>query len=230
MLTRSLSQLMESAREAADAEGESALARHPDDKVRDYVNRGIAAFQRIVADAAGAATVTITTSVGSTLYALPVDFGHLLSAELGPNSAGHQDWLLRFDVTERADLSRLDASTSLSRYRLQGDNIEILPGPRAGQRLTLWYIPSATQLDAPGELLDVGARYDDYIICYAAREMGTKDRAWDLVGQMAARLGEIEPKIRKYMRSRDQANPPRVRDVWSHRVDRFGRTSRRGRP
>lgn len=229
MITQSLLQLASTVRRTADIEGDSARERHPDAAVYDLVNRGISAFHRVVVAAGGGgryvAQAAFETNGQTSLYPLPADLAFLVSMMIGPDDFGHTQWILPFDDADRAHL--VDVPVNAHRwstsYRLTGDNIELLPVPSDSKTVTLWYVPDAPTLTSPSDSVDVGLRFDDYISCYAAREVATKDRAWDLADRMTARLAELEPQIRKYVRQRDQNGGAIMRDAWSQRRRNYRR-------
>lgn len=226
MELRSLAQLAAYARKLADAEGETALARHSDADVFLAVNRGIAKFRRKLVQAGGGAGLLAsmaTTTTGGTLYPLPVDFAALWSVELSPDSYGGTQWVGSMDPLESASTQASVAGGfgEMTRYRMIGSNLEMLPAPIQGRALRIWYVPGGSDLEA-ADMADV---FEEYVAMFAASELATNDRAWDLRDRLRADCTGMEPDITKLARSRDLGAPSRVRDVWGERT-----RARRRRP
>ncbi len=222
MQWRSLADLTLYARELLDAEGNTSSSRHTNASMYRAVNRGLNAFNRILVQAGGGGRFLGSmqlTGTGGTLYALPVDFGSLLSVELGPNSYGGTDWIGSMDARESVDERSLIATSGATdggnRYRLLGDNLEVLPAPTTVQTLRLWYVKTSPQLQNAS---DMAQSYEDYVARYAVRDLATKDRAFDVADRMSAQLQEMVPQIRVLARQRDAAAPARVADVWGQRI------------
>src|SRR5688500_7612698 len=93
-LNRTIDQMVAATRQCANVEGTTGLLRHPDANVFDYVNRGIAALDRVLrtidAGQRYLSSDTITTANGTETYALPATFMHLVS--LSGEINGVQRW------------------------------------------------------------------------------------------------------------------------------------------
>lgn len=229
-LNQTLAQLRASTRKFANVQGATALARHPDVDVNDYVLRALGSLYRKLTesqpDQRYLAYSTVTMVNGTSLYSLPSNFFHLISVDL--SALGVKVWLTSFEPNERPRLT--DASEPYTGvplfYRLEGSNIEFLPTPRDAYTSTLWYIPDAPQ-PSEGQAFDTIARLDDYVVAYASRIIATKDKQWDLVNECRTVCGELEGEIAVIGRSRDVNSPGRVLDVYQ--ADRWGRRLRGGR-
>ena len=224
-LNQSLAQLRTSVRSFANVGGATALLRHPDAEISDYVLRAIGSLYRhlteAVADQLFLASTTITTVSGQTTYSLPSDFDSLISADL--TAYGVKVWLTSYENNERPALTDPSLANNgvPTCYRLRGGTIiELLPAPGAGYTVTLWYVPDAQQ-PAEGQVFDTISRLDDYIVAYAARLVATKDKNWDLVNECRTVCKELEAEIAFISRSRDRNSPSRITDQYV--VDRWGR-------
>lgn len=226
-LNQTLAQLRASTRKFANVQGSTAVLRHPDADVNDYVLRALGSLYRKLSestpDQRWLSSYTVTMSNGTALYALPADFNHLISIDLIAN--GVKVWLTSFEPNERPRLT--DPTQSYTgipfTYRIEGGNIEFLPTPRSSYVSTLWYVPDAPQ-PVEGQAFDTISRLDDYIVAYAARLIATKDKQWDLVGECRNVCNELEAEIAAIGRSRDANSPGRILDV-TH-ADRWGRRLR----
>lgn len=227
-LTRRLDEIRDSVRRFANVQGTTALLRHPNADLNDYINRGLGSLHRrlttAMPDQRILASTTITTSDAVTTYSLPALFDHLISAEL--TAEGHKSWLIGYEMSERAMLTTPDLTSSgiPFTYRLRGGNIELLPTPTDAYTVLLWYVPSATQLATDSQTYDTISRLDDYLIAYASRLVAIKDKNWDLRDACKEILLELESEIDVLARNRDRNSPPRIHDVYQ--TDRWGRTRR----
>lgn len=224
-LTQTLAQMRANVQSLADIGGTAALVRHPTASLNDYLNRGIGALYRIltlaVPDQRYLSTTTITTSTGTTTYSLPADFDHLVSADL--TAYGAKVWLQDFAMEERATLTSPNGGYSgvPFSYRLRGANIELLPSPTAAFTLALWYVPSFTQLASDSDALDTINRLDEFVVAYAARLVGIRDKNWDLVNACKQMMDELRGDIETIGRSRDKNSPSRIVD--ESMTNRWGR-------
>lgn len=224
-LTQTLAQMRGNLRKFANVEGTTALLRHPDADCNDYINRALGSLHRhlteAVPDQRFLASTTVSLTSGTTVYSLPADFDHLISVDLTAN--GVKSWLIAYEMHERPALS--DTSGNFGGvpycYRLRGGNIEYLPSPTSSYSSTLWYVPTASQLVSDGSAFDTIARLDDYVVAYAGRFVGTKDKNWDLVGECKALCAELKEEIYALARSRDKNSPARIVD--ESYTNRFGR-------
>jgi hypothetical protein len=215
-------------RKFANVQGTTALLRHPDADINDYINRALGSLHRKLTtslpDQRILATTTITTEDGVRSYALTSDFDHLISAEV--TFDGHRYWMQGFEMPERAELISSDNQTDGKpwTYRLRGSEIEFLPTPGDEYDVQLWYVPAASQLTASGQAYDTISRLDEYVIAYAARPIAIKDKNWDLVGACKQIIDELSADIEVLARNRDRNSPPRIVDTF--RPDRWGRSRR----
>lgn len=226
-LNRTIEQMVNATRRAANALGTTALQRHPDVDLFDYVNRGIAALDRIlkIADTGQRflSSTSITTISGTELYALPDDFLFLIS--LSGEVNGVMRWFTAYEHNERPLLVDQNAGWTGEPlyYRLRQANISLLPTPADVYTLTLWYAPAPDTLTT-GQSYDTIARLDDYIVTYAARFIAEKDSNWELYDRLTARLSELRGDVEALGRNRDTNSPARIIDVTQR--DRWGRMRR----
>lgn len=227
-LNQSLQQMREGVRKLANVQGTTALVRHPDADLNDYINRALGSLHRrlttAMPDQRILSSTSITTTDGVSTYALPVDFDYLISIELTTN--GSRRWLQAYEMAERPYIVSPDTPTDGVPivYRLRGGNIELLPTPNDTYTPLIWYVPSATQLTLDATNYDTISRLDEYVIAYAARKVATKDKNWDLVNECKSVMAELEPDIEMLGRNRDRNSPPRVIDTYAR--DRWGRMPR----
>jgi hypothetical protein len=224
-LTQTLAQLRTNVRRMADAGGTTALQRHPDADLNDYVNRGIAALRReldvAIPDQRFLASSTVTTVAGTTTYSLPADFNHLVSIDILAD--GTKTWLLPYELHERASLTSPDINSSgvPLAYRLMGGNVELLPAPQGVYTVTLWYVADPSTLSLDASTFDTITRLDDYVIAYAAKLVAMKDKNWDLLGACDGLMDRMREDVQFIARSRDRNSPSRIVD--ESLANRWGR-------
>lgn len=234
-ITRTLAQLRADVRKFSNAQGTTALLRHPDADVNDYINRALGSLHRrlraIDADhrilsqqTVGLGFALPATEAGTSIYALPSDFDFLISVGIVIDS--RTVWLEPYETNERHMLVSEDQAY-IGRpftYRLLANNIEFLPVPQGEYSYYLFYTSTATQLSGDSQEFDTIARLDDYVIAYASRFIATKDRNWDLVNECKALIGELEAEIDVLARGRDKNSNARITDIYQ--ADRWGRRGR----
>lgn len=212
--TRTLANLRTDVRSKADVEG--ATTRHPNTRVDRWINQGIAALRDLMIEVRGRPyfrknpPATITTIEGTTRYALPADFYQLISvrdSELG-------EFMVDFNVSNEAILRMPNIGRSVpTAYELQPGYIELLPSPGGGRDIILDYIPVMTDLVADGDTLDGYQGWEDYVVAFAAREIGIKDDEKGLVKACEDDMAMLTARIRKLAPKRDQFRPQRVRNT-----------------
>lgn len=229
-LTRTIEQMVDATRRSTDTQGTAALVRHPDADLFDYVNRGIAALDRLLKRYDNGqrylSSTTITTVSGTETYALPADFMALVS--LSGTFDGEPRWLTSYAMNEHPALADTDAGWTGEPlyYRLRGGNVSLLPIPAYEYSLTLWYSPAPSTLTA-GQTYDTIARLDDYIVAYAGQLVAEKDRNWEHYDRLGQRMAMLASEVEAVGRNRDLNSPARIVDVAER--DRFGRSNYRGR-
>lgn len=228
-LTKMRSEIRDNVRRFANVQGTTALLRHPNTDLDDYVDRALGSLHRrltlAIPDQRLLSSTTIATVSGTTTYALPSDFDFLISADITVNS--RRTWLTSYEMHERPALVSTDQNyTGVPFcYRVLGNNIEYLPMPGDVYSSLLWYVPSATQLTSDAQTYDTISRLDDYLIAYAARLVAIKDKNWDLRDACKELLLELESEIDVIARTRDRNSPNRIVDVYE--TNRWGRPTRR---
>ena len=228
-LTVTRSQIRDAVRQITNTGGTTALLRHPDANLDDYINKAFGSLHRkltqAIPDQRFLATTSITTVAGTATYALAATFDHLASVDCNANGA--KVWLTAYEMSERPVLT--DPAASYSgvpfTYRLRGSNIELLPTPNAGYVVTLWYVPAPQQV-ATGSgndstTYDTINRLDDFLVAYAAKPVAMRDRKWDLVAQLNQVMADLDMEIMALARSRDKNSPSRIVD--EQLTNRWGR-------
>lgn len=201
---------------------------HTPAAINHLINRGLGALSTLCRttnpEFQPIASTTITADGVNTTFALPSNFRTLLSVEY-TGDTGVKDWLLPFDMHERAALSSPDATTTSLRaraYRVIGTNIELLPRPPEDHTALVWYATAVTQLAGDAETFDTMERLDSYVIWWAAREIAMEREAWERHDRLSQKLSDLEADIRILARSRDLSASSHVTD--RRFADRYGRS------
>lgn len=227
-LTQTREEMRNAVRKFTNTQGTTALLRHPNADLNDYLNRGLSRLRYLLSqanpDQRYLSSSSSATTDGTSVYSLPSDFGFLISVDIVANGA--KTWLTSYEMHERPTLTSADQPNSGIPfcYRLRAGNIEFLPEPGGAYTYTLWYVPHTTELSADASVLDTVNRLDDYVVAYASRFIATKDKNWDLLGECKALMSELTEEIQVLGRQRDQNSPPRIVDVYQ--ADRWGRRRR----
>jgi len=198
---------------------ENATARFPTAEVNALINESIADLWDQVLRARGfdkyETTTTVTTSAGTSTYALSWMFYELLGVSINPGSGLRSYPLERFMALERPEL----ADTSVPRtgypyyYKLLGDNIELLPIPQGAYSVELRYIPAATRLVSDSDTFDGINGWEEWVVVDVVRKMATKERDWEFVAALQGDLSRLAERIRTLAGARDRAGKQRVVDV-----------------
>jgi len=226
----SLAQLESMTRRKSDTENK--IQRHPVADVYDYINRGIKAFHtelvRVRGQGYSEADTFFVTAQGQETYPLPATFLQVL--KVWTNLQSRECILRSYEEPEThgmRDNVPFDAFQSLPMYRLRGDNISIRPTPSNVLQINVRYVSTLVQLTSPSNTIDGFDGFDEFIVCFAAREIGMKDNKLEFVGACSAQMGEVLDRIRATHRARNAGEPQRMIDTrGSSMVRHYGRGAR----
>ena len=158
-----------------------------------------------------------TTSVNPPLYALPVDFYKLLGVDLALQSSTNA-WLTLKKFTFQSRNRYVYSNNSLSalavfnlRYRIVGNQIELVPLPASNQTVRLWYVPRPRTLLADSDILDGVSGWDEYIIVDAAIKALQKEESD--VQVLMAQKAQLLHRIEAVSSNRDAGEPECASDV-----------------
>lgn len=141
-----------------------------------------------------------TTAANTQMYALPTDFYKLLGVEIQLNTGMPASWvtLKKFNFIDRNRWSYPNVYTFYGitnlRYRVNGNNLMIVPINQAGQTLQIWYIPRQKMLVNDGDIVDGVSGWEEYIIADACIKAWNKQESDPsiFIAQKAALLKRIE--------------------------------------
>lgn len=211
------------------AGNEAETSRYPGSEVTIDVNESIADLYDRLVRAWGStrfeAEQVISVTSGTSLYALAASFLQLLSVTV---YNGASTWPL--DLFMRGERAAL-TSQSVPHgdrplaYRIVGENIELLPTPRASFTLTLRYVPAATELVLDADTFDGVNGWEEWVVVDVARKMATKDRDFQLVQILTADLDRLNERIVASAPARDRAGHRRIVDVRGYAGNRYRRVT-----
>lgn len=133
-------------------------------------------------------------------FPLPKDFYKLMRCEVALNPGDPNSWItlrqfnaIQANLWNYPNQFTLYGITNL-RYRLWGNNLQIVPISSAGQTIRIWYSPRPNQLINDTDIVDAISGYEEYIVvdvCIKALAK-TEEESQVFFLQKAALLKRIE--------------------------------------
>lgn len=156
------------------------------------------------------------TSNQQQFYPLPDDFYKLLGVDVALNNGDPNSWvtLKEFNFIQRnlynfPNVYTMYGITNL-RYRLMGDNLEIVPVPSGGQTIQIWYAPRVSQLINPTDIVDGVSGWEEYIVADMCIKMLAKEESD--ISIYAAQKQMLLKRIEEAAENRDIGEPQTVSD------------------
>ena len=164
-----------------------------------------------------ASPYTYTTINGIQFYPLPVDFKALLGVEVALNPGDPNSWITikQFEFIQRNLYNYPNQYTFYGitnlKYRLNGNNLYIVPIPQAGQTIRIWYVPRPNQLINDTDTVDAVAGWEEYIVAdVCLKALAKQEQPVDVfAAQKLAMLKRIEEEAE----NRNIGESQRVSDV-----------------
>jgi len=97
------------------------------------------------------------------------------------------------------------------RYRLNGDNLMIVPQTQGGQTIRIWYAPRPNQLINQTDTLDGIAGWEEYIVADVCIKMLAKEESD--VSIFAAQKMEMDKRLDEMAKNRNLGEPQTVSDA-----------------
>ncbi len=126
---------------------------------------------------------TYTTGQNQQLYVLPDDFYKLMLCEvaLNPTDPNSYVTLKEFNFIQKNLYNYPNQYTMYGitnlRYRLNGNNLMIVPQTQGGQTIRIWYAPRPNQLIRYTDTIDAISGYEEYIVADMCIKMLTKEES-----------------------------------------------------
>lgn len=159
---------------------------------------------------------TYTTGQNQQLYPLPADFKALLGVEVALNPMDPNSWitLRKFEFIQRnlynyPNVYTFYGITNL-RYRLNGNNLMIVPNTQAGQTIRIWYVPRPNQLINDTDTVDAVAGWEEYIVADVCIKALAKEES-DVTVYAAQKMAMLK-RIEEAAENRDIGEPEKVSD------------------
>jgi hypothetical protein len=159
-----------------------------------------------------------TTDGGSQLYPLPPDFYALLGVEVALNPNDPNSWvtLRKFEFIQRnlwnyPNVYTFYGITNL-RYRLNGNNLMIVPIASANQTIRIWYVPRPAVLVKDTDILDGISGWEEYVIVDACIKYLIKEESLEQAQAFASQKAALIKRIEEAAENRDIGEPETVSD------------------
>ena len=211
--SRTLTNLLDDVRKAADIEG--AAARFPDAELTEYINQSIARLYTML-DRLDSThyqnTQTITTVSGTKAYSLADSFWTLKGVRV--RVSGNVQFRARRYMPEEGqwlDTMGVWAQGNPVCYRLVGNTIAFSPVPTGAYTVYVDYTDAPTRLSSGGDTFDGIAGFERWVVLDAAIKCKQKDSLDP--GLLLGEKAELELWITTMASSRDVGQPERVQDV-----------------
>jgi len=155
---------------------------------------------------------------GSTI--VPRPFYKLLGLDLAMNTAVN-GWVTvhKFNFTDRNKFLYPNSASTIygvfnCRYRLVGDNLELIPTPSAGQIFRIWYIPRMEMLLKETDTTSSGiSGWLQYVIVRAAKYALDKEESD--TSTLDNEILYLKQRIEAVAQNRDAGEPDTISDVRS---------------
>jgi hypothetical protein len=152
----------------------------------------------------------------ASLYPLPPDFYKLMGTEVALNPTDPNSWvtLKKFEFIQRnlwnfPNVYTFYGVTNL-RYRLNGNNLMLVPIPSSGQTVRIWYAPRPNQLLNDTDLLDMVSGWEEYIIADICIKAMAKEESD--VSVFNTQKAALMVRIEQAAENRDVGEPEVVSD------------------
>lgn len=159
---------------------------------------------------------TWTTGQNQQLYPLPTDFYKSLLVEvaLNPQDPNSYVTLKQFNFIQKNLYNYPNQYTMYGitnlRYRLNGNNLMLVPQTQGGQTIRMWYAPRPSQLLNPTDIVDGVAGWEEYLIADVCIKMLAKEESD--VSVFAAQKAEMNKRIDEMAKNRNLGEPQTVSD------------------
>lgn len=161
-------------------------------------------------------TYTWTTDGSSQLYPLPADFYKDFLIEVALNPSDPNSWVtlkkyqrIQQNLYNYPNQYTMYGITNL-RWRLTGNNLQLVPIASAGQTIRMWYAPRPKTLMADIDTFDGISGWEQYAIVRAAIMARMKEETD--VTDLAAELQILGSRIDAIAENRDVGEPETVSD------------------
>jgi hypothetical protein len=159
---------------------------------------------------------SFTTDGSSSLFPLPADLYELMGVEVALNPSDPNSWvtLKKFEFIQRnlwnyPNVYTFYGITNL-RYRLNGDNLYIVPICSANQTIRIWYAPRPNQLINSTDTVDAISGWEEYIVADCCVKILAKEESDPSI--FIAQKNALLERIESMAQARDIGEPETVSD------------------
>lgn len=159
---------------------------------------------------------TYTTGQNQQMYPLPADFYKLLLCEvaLNPQDPNSYVTLKQFNLIQKNLFNYPNQYTMYGitnlRYRLNGNNLMIVPQTQGGQTIRIWYVPRPNQLISLYDTLDGVAGWEEYVVADVCIKMLAKEESDTSV--FGAQKAMMSQRLDEMSKNRNIGEPQTVSD------------------
>jgi hypothetical protein len=159
---------------------------------------------------------TYTTGQNLQLYPLPSDFYKMLLCEvaLNPTDPNSYVTLREFMFIQKNLYNYPNQYTMYGitniRYRINGNNLMIVPQTQGGQTIRIWYAPRPNQLLNLTDTLDGISGWEEYVVVDMCIKMLAKQEDYDTIFA-AQKMGLIK-RLEEMAKNRNLGEPQTVSD------------------
>jgi hypothetical protein len=160
---------------------------------------------------------TWTTIQNQQLYPLPNDFYKSLLVEvaLNPQDPNSYVTIKQFMLRQKNLFNYPNQYTMYGitniRYRLEGNNLFIVPQTQGAQTLRMWYAPRPSQLIFLTDLVDGVSGWEEYIVADVCIKMLAKEESD--VSVFAAQKKDMDKRLDEMAKNRNIGEPQTVTDA-----------------
>lgn len=161
---------------------------------------------------------TIDPNFQASVYPLPQNFYKLTLCEVALNPQDPNSWVtlrqyerIQQNLWNFPNVYTFYGLTNL-RYRLTGNQLQIVPIPSAGQTVRIWFVPRPIRLVADTDLIDGISGWEEYVILFAAIKALKKEESDAQAAALEADLNAMRQRLEAMAANRNVAEPQRVSD------------------
>ena len=193
-------------------------------ELMSMVNQSYKAFYDKIITAYGddyyvATPYSYTTAQNLQLYPLPPDFYKLLLCEvaLNPQDPNSYVTIKQFNFIQKNLFNYPNQYTMYGitnlRYRLNGNNLMLVPQTQGGQTIRIWYAPRPNQLLNTTDIVDGISGWEEYIVNDMCIKMLVKEESLEQAQAFQQQKMEMDKRLDDMPKNRNLGEPQTVSDA-----------------
>lgn len=163
-------------------------------------------------------TGTVDPTYQAQVFPLPDDFYKLMRCEVALNPADPNSWItlrqfqaIQANLYNYPNVYTFYGITNL-RYRLWGNNLQIVPIASAGQTLRIWYSPKPNQLVNDTDIVECISGFEEYIVVDACIKALVKEESFEQAQAFMLQKAALLKRIEEAAENRNVGEPQTVSD------------------